>query len=112
MNDATNDFRKNFFAQYKRWPGLIEVTSFNAMSVAANLVSSAKFSTRSEFENYIKGRSQISGLEGVWKNEEGVWVKEMSALRFNKNKVVSLFEENGAGPAENKQAKPQEENVL
>lgn len=93
INQSVVDFRKSFFGQSKKWPGLVEVISYDAMKVVADLLAEGQqFESRIEFEKFIRNKSEIVGVESNWKFDGSVWMKTMTALKFHKDKIQGAFD--------------------
>ncbi len=84
-------FTNNFIERYKRKPRLIEMRAYDSFKIVHDLLNAASFETRDELDMTIRSREDLSGLTGVWKLNDGVWMKKMLALKMRRGKIEKLF---------------------
>jgi ABC-type branched-subunit amino acid transport system substrate-binding protein len=86
-------FTNNFIERYQRKPRLIEMRAYDSFKIVHDLLTGEEFSTRDELDMTIRGRENLSGLTGVWHLDDGVWLKEMLALKMRRGKIEKLFDD-------------------
>ena len=96
IDDNTNKnnnhhYRKNFVKNYKRIPKVVELRSYDAMTIAANFIKKKDYQTRDEFDRDIRPTTEIIGLTGKWAVHDGIWIKEMKTFQISQGKIRVLF---------------------
>ena len=89
VQPVAHDFSQSFKVRYGRKPRLIEMRSYDAFKIIESLLNT-EFSDRSQLERIIRDKEFLSGLTGNWSLREGVWFKEMIALKLKKGKVERI----------------------
>jgi ABC-type branched-subunit amino acid transport system substrate-binding protein len=89
VQPVAHDFSRSFMARYGRKPKLIEMRSYDAFKILESLLNS-EFVDRNQLEAIIRQKGYLSGLTGNWSLREGVWFKEMIALKLKKGRVERI----------------------
>ncbi len=91
VDTSNNYYKKNFIKDYKRGPRIVELRSYDAMTIAANLIKRKDYKTRDEFDRDIRPIKEMVGLTGKWILDDGIWIKEMHTLKISRGKVSTLL---------------------
>lgn len=82
-------FYKEFSARYGKGPSLLE--TLGAESATLSLFMLARnYTSREEFESDLMQKAHLNGVFGKWSLSDGVWIKQMTPLRFSRNNIVKL----------------------
>ena len=91
--DVTNvakSMRKNFYNNYERNVGVIELRAIDGMNMAFKVIENKSYESRDELDRHIKGMTSLSGVSGSWNLTDGVWIKKMTGLHFERGKISSV----------------------
>lgn len=90
------DFTQNFVKRYQSAPKLIEMRAYDSMSITKKILSARKFGSRDELEAYTRELEKLKGLTGDWTLVDGIWLKDMAALKLTRGAIKPLFETSSA----------------
>ncbi|MDA8793942.1 hypothetical protein N9N67_11895 [Bacteriovoracaceae bacterium] len=90
-NKYSSKLKSDFNRIHKRLPSLIEVISYEAVSITASMIKNLKIENREEFESEILGRAQIKGLTSQWDNKDKLWIKNLKLLKMQQGHAVENF---------------------
>lgn len=90
--DINQELLQKFQDLYGKPASLMELLAFEAMKLGSEvLATSGKVSNREDFDALIKAGGSLKGLNTEWKVEDGIWLKQMSALTITRGEIVKLF---------------------
>ena len=69
--------------------------AYDSMSIIKRILEGKDFQTRDELESYTRNLSKLTGLTGEWKLVDGIWLKDMAALKLHRGAIKPAF---GEGP--------------
>lgn len=84
------EFYSSFYQRNKTRPGMVDSWSFEAMSLALDLIVNSKFESRDDLEKKLVSKQKVKGLSGIWNLKEGLWIKDLDILKLTRSKVVKL----------------------
>jgi len=87
ITDVAKDLRQRFFNDYKRNVGVIELRAIDGMNMAFGVVNNKDYKSRDELDRDIKNMNSISGFSGGWNLSDGVWIKKMTGLHFERGSI-------------------------
>lgn len=94
VGDDPEDFDKNFIAAFtkrnKAKPSLVETLAYEGMNLALQIIEGPKFEKREELERKMINMQSLKGITGVWKLDEGVWMKEMDVMEIQDNDIKKV----------------------
>ncbi len=88
-------FAERFKARYGRNPRLIEVRSYDSLSIIKSILGDHSFASRDELDIYIRGQASFQALSGNWKQADGIWMKEMTPIRLKRRQFEKVFDDAG-----------------
>jgi ABC-type branched-subunit amino acid transport system substrate-binding protein len=96
VGDDPKDINQEMLAQFQEIYGkpasLIEVMSFDAMKIGADvLLTSGDVSSRDDFDSRLKNKGSLKGLSTEWKFNDGIWMKDMNPMAITRGEIVKLF---------------------
>lgn len=91
VGDAAGQFSNEFTKRYELKPRIIEMRSNDALGIAVSILLSSTYQSRDELDISIRGKEVLSGVTGIWKMFDGVWIKDMAFLKLQRGKVQNAF---------------------
>lgn len=96
VTQDAKEFGQNFYKRYQSTPKLIEMRAYDSLSITKKILSARKMATRDELEAYTRGISKLTGLTGEWTLNDGIWLKNMGALKLSRGVIKPIFESGSA----------------
>ena len=90
ITNTTDKLSSSFLNTYGKRLNFKELSSYDSLIIASELIVGNTFSTREELDFYIRSKNKINGNTGYWDLEEGIWVKNMSNLHIQNGSIVKL----------------------
>jgi ABC-type branched-subunit amino acid transport system substrate-binding protein len=88
--DIPQQFFKSFFEIHGKQPGVVEAIAYDGMKAALQLVSNQSSTDREDFDQSLRSRGTIIGLNKSWTLLEGLWVKNLDILVITKGEIKKL----------------------
>lgn len=87
MDMISGDLVKDFSIKYKRRPGLVELISYDAVQIFANLSQLKEVSNREKFNEGLRNMNSLEGITGGFVLKDNLWVKELMPLELRRGSV-------------------------
>ena len=100
VGDDPKDINQEMLAKFQEIYGkpasLIEILSLDAMKIGAEALNTAgDVSSRDDFDSKLKSQGKLKGLTTEWTFNDGIWMKDMTAMVVTRGDVIKLFGESG-----------------
>lgn len=82
---VSEEFIKMYRDMNKTLPHLVDTLSYDAMKVSLDLLKKGNFSSRDEFDSYLRETGSLRGVTSEWNLAEGLWFKEMDILKIQRD---------------------------
>lgn len=83
-------FSDAFEKKYGHSPKLLEYMGFDSLRLTQKILTESKAVSRDELDLFVKGKSELVGLTGKWKLEEGIWLKNLGLYAIKRDKIENL----------------------
>ena len=97
IQSNTSSFSRSFFAQYKRWPNIIEMHAHDCLSVLGDILKDNRITSRNDLNRIIRSSSTLKGITGQWKLKDNLWIKKMVPLSIVRGRVQEFSAKDLAG---------------
>jgi len=84
---VTSTFKEGFKSHFSKPPKIIETLSYEALSLASNILTLGDFSQREELEKIMIDQQKVKGRFYGWALTDNLWLKNMSLLKIQNNSV-------------------------
>jgi len=83
-------FTESFEKKYGHAPKLLEYMGFDSLKLTQQILAESKANSRDELDRFVKTKSQLVGITGKWKLDEGIWLKNLGIYAIKRDKIESL----------------------
>lgn len=90
VSPRVESFSQSFYELYKERPRLIEMRSYDAISLSHKLLSERRYDDREQLDLMVRDKEVLNGMTGDWFMKEGVWLKEMKPYKIKRGKIEEL----------------------
>ena len=94
LDPSEQVFSTAFSQKFGTEPKLLEYIGFDSLRITQNILTESKTTSRDELDLFVKGKTELMGLTGKWKLEEGVWMKDLGVYAIKRGKIETFNQVN------------------